>query len=51
MTQKVYIGSGGYSREFNGDYDILENKDRSGLSANHAEVTKLMDLNLGLINY
>ena len=51
MTQKVYIGSGGFSVDFNGEFDILESKDRSGLSANHPEVTKLMDLNLGLINY
>ena len=47
VTQKVKIGG----KRWDGNFDILENKDKSGLSAGHAEITKMMQLNLDQIKY
>lgn len=50
VTQKVFIAGNAYIN-FKDEFDILENKDRSGLGPNHAEVTKMMQLNLSSIKF
>lgn len=50
LTQKIYIGSD-WGRKFIRNFDILENKDRSGIEKGQGEVTKSMQLNLGVIKY
>ena len=49
VTQKLRIEAGhGFHHRWNGDFDVLENKDQSGVEAGHPEqVAKRMTLNLG----
>ena len=46
----MFIGSSEFGlRRFEEDFDILENKDKSGIAAGMPEVIKTMQLNLGNI--
>ena len=45
----MFIGGADWRRSFKKDFDILENKDKSGIAAGMPEVIKTMQLNLGNI--